>query len=539
MPQEKTENQIGIAPGKYSSLKWAVVLFAATVLLITGLSFYVVSDENLYYSMELAAGLNLINLFYPEEYNTSEMIRQARQSIFDKLDRYSGYLEPNALDRVTEEFSGSYGGIGITVVTHERGLLVMSVREDGPAGEVGMRTGDIIIRADTTDLNGLNSYQSTYILRGEEGTPVDVTVARNQMADTLEFRLIRRKLRLIHIPYAGLTENKSLYIRIMDFEAKLGEDLLACLDSLYLNNEDTVKAIILDLRGNPGGLLNEAVTAANLFLDEGHLIVGIKGRSRWRNDQFKSTGRDITGGLPLAILIDRGSASAAEIMAGSLKYAGRAVLIGDTTFGKGLVQEYKGLYDGSGIRLTTARYYFEGNRFLNDPGASVIDSAAGIPPDYYFSPASDDPFPLSLEASLILRDFAIDNKDEILEYSPFTEFSLKLLDRFIEYAGEQGFKYESDISILAKFARDEVTYQNYSDKTLNAIDRIRRIAEQDDIQQYEVYSDYIRQRLCQIAMDAEYGAARAYREAIIPYRRDIVLAEDVIFNKGKTDSGTH
>ncbi|MEW5924635.1 MAG: S41 family peptidase, partial [Candidatus Zixiibacteriota bacterium] len=362
MPLDEIGNQIDNFSKDYSrsTVLWSVILFCVMILVITGLSFYVLSDSDLYYSMQLAASLDLVNYLYPEQYNAAEMVRQARRAIFNRLDRYSGYLEPEDLNRVTEEFSGSYGGIGITVVTHEQGLMIMSVREDGPAGKVGLRTGDIIIKADTVELGGLNSYQSTYILRGEEGTPVNVTVVRNQIADTLEFSLIREKLRLIHIPYASLTENKSLYIRIMDFEANLAEDLLACLDSLYLNKKDSVKAIILDLRGNPGGLLNEAVVAANLFLDKGHLIVGVKGRSRWRNDQFHSSGRDITNGLPLAILVDRGSASASEILAGSLKYAGRAVLIGDTTFGKGLVQEYNGLYDGSGIRLTTARYYFEG-----------------------------------------------------------------------------------------------------------------------------------------------------------------------------------
>ncbi len=486
--------------------------------------------------MQLAASLDLINYLYPEEYNATQMVRQARQAIFSSLDRYSGYLEPEDLNRVTEEFSGSYGGIGITVVTDDKGLMIMSVREDGPAGRVGMQTGDIIIKADSVRLGGLNSYQSTYILRGEEGTSVKVTVARNQMADTLEFDLVREKLRLIHIPYAGLTENKSLYIRIMDFEANLAEDLLACLDSLYLNQKDSVKSIILDLRGNPGGLLNEAVAAANLFLDKGHLIVGVKGRSRWRNDQFQSSGRDITNGLPLAILVDRGSASASEILAGALKYAGRAVLIGDTTFGKGLVQEYNGLYDGSGVRLTTARYYFEGNRFLNDPEAEVIDSAAGIPPDYYYKPPSSEPFPQWLERTQQLRDFAINNKEEIIAYAPFTESSARWLGDFVNHMRRKNLKYESDITLLAQFARDETIFNNYSEGLLRVIDKISRIAEDDDLRQYEVYGDFIRQRLYQIAIEAQFGEERSYREAIVPYRRDIIMAEEVLSPKAKTDN---
>jgi len=533
LPQKQTEHRLNNYPGKYDrgALKWGVTLFCAMMVIITGLSFYVMSEENLYYSMELVSSLNLLSLLYPDEYNATEMVRQARQAIFDKLDRYSGYLEPHDLNRVTEEFSGSYGGIGITVITHDKGLMVMSVREDGPAGKAGMQTGDVIIMADTLDLEGLNSYQSTFVLRGKEGTPVKVTVERNQFADTLVFNLHREKLRLIHIPYAGLTEKNSLYIRIMDFESRMAEDLLECLDSLYLNNKDSVRAIILDLRGNPGGLLNEAISAANLFLDKGHLIVGIKGRSRWRNDEFRSNGRDITNGLPLAILIDRGSASASEILAGSLKYAGRAVLIGDTTFGKGLVQEYNGLYDGSGIRLTTARYYFEGNRYLNDPEADVIDSAAGIPPDYYFKPVGGDPFPSRLERSMLMRDFALENKAEIIAYAPFTESSEMWLDKFADFAAENHYNYESDLRLLAQFARDEAVFQNYSDTTLKVIDSIYRLAEQDDRRQFQIYSDYMRQRIYQIAVEAEYGTSRSYRDAIIPYRRDVIMAEEILFGE--------
>jgi C-terminal peptidase prc len=417
------------------------------------------------------------------------------------------------------------------VVEHDRGLMIMSVRDDGPAGQAGLRTGDIIIRADSTNLADLTDYQATFLLRGPQDTPLTIKIIRNNMTDTLTFNLIRKQLPLIHIPYAGLTQNKSLYIKIIDFEAGLTDDLKRILDSLYLIDPDNVARIILDLRGNPGGLLREAYRTANCFLDAGHLIVGVKGRSIWRNDEFRSSGHDITANKPIAIIIDKGSASSAEIVAGALKYAGRAILVGDTTFGKGLVQEYTGLGDGSGLRLTTSRYYFEGGIFLNDPEAEVIDSAAGIPPDFYYPFEELEPFPTRLENALLMRDFALENADRIIQYTPFTESEPLWMDEFKTYLKDNGFLYKSTITAIADLAKQLIALGGYQQVYVDAIDRIYQIAQNDDKNQFETYKTYIKQRLYQHALEARFGPMRAYRDAIVPYRGDIHFAETILIEK--------
>ena len=510
---------------------WVLILFVAIVLFVGLASVYVISDKSTRYLRNFTASLELIGLLYPESYNTGKLTTMAREAVFEELDRYSGYLEPEELRHVTEEFTGSYGGIGITVVPHGKGLMIMSVRENGPAGRAGIRTGDIILQADSVKLEDMSPYRATFLLRGEEGTPVNVLIARNHFKDTLEYNLRRERFKLIHIPFAGITENGNLYIRILDFEAGLTADLLNVLDSLYLKKPDSVTGVIIDLRGNPGGLLGEAVAASDLFLDKGYVIAGVSGRSRWQAREYRSSGHDVLSGLPLAVLINRGSASAAEIMAGALKYAGRAFLVGDTTFGKGLIQEFRSLFDGSGIRLTTARYYFEGGIFINDPDLPEIDDAVGIPPDYYIELTEDEAFPVDLESSLLMRDFAVDNKDEILAYSPFTEASPAWLDSFLSYADQKGFRFESEFTELALFVRDEIVYRNYSDETFAAIDRICRISEEDDRAQPERHRDYIKNRLYQIALEVEFGSAESYRTVVLPYRRDIVLTEKLLQNE--------
>lgn len=513
--------------GPRSTLLWALVFFFGMIAATAGLSVFVLTDRNLSHQYRLTSSLELIEYLYPESYHSDSLIAMAREAIFQTLDRYSGYLEPRELDQVTEEFSGSYAGIGITIVSHARGLLVMSVREDGPAGRVGMSTGDIIIRADSVDLAGINAHQSTFLLRGPEGTTVDIDVVRNGMEDTLSFTLTREKLKLIHIPYAGLTENGALYIRIIDFEMGLSEELVAVLDSLLMPNWDEVPGIIFDLRGNPGGLLSEAITVSNMFLGEGSLIVGIKGRSLWQNVMYQATNGDITNGLPLVAIVDRGSASASEIFSGALKYAGRATLVGDTTFGKGLVQEYKGLGDGSGIRLTTSRYYFEGGIFLNDPSLP-LDSAHGIAPDYYMEFVEREDYPRQLENSGLLREFASVRHDEILMGPELATASPEWFDAFAQFVRQSDFAYESEFTELARLTEEYANFNKSSEETLRAIARICQLAGEEDARQIEVYREYIVRRLYQIAVETVYGVNRAYRDAIIPYRPDIHLAEKIL-----------
>ncbi|UCD17007.1 MAG: PDZ domain-containing protein [Candidatus Zixiibacteriota bacterium] len=529
MSESKTEQMNPDRQRQHShrSLAWTLGLFFSIVIIVAGLAVFVLTEPNLDHQSTMALSLRLIGFLYPEANDSGSLVALARDAVFKNLDRYSGYLEPRELEQITEEFSGSYGGIGITIVAHPRGLMVMSVREGGPADRVGICIGDVIIRADTAELAGINAYLASFMLRGPEGTGISLDVARDNMADTLTFILTRERLKLIHVPYAGFTPSGAFYIRMLDFEAGAAFELAEILDTLFPGGEDSITGIILDLRGNPGGLLNEAVAIADIFLDEGFLIVGTKGRSRWQDETFHSTGNDVTGGLPMAIIVDRGSASASEIVSGALKYAGRAVLVGDTTFGKGLVQEHKGLGDGSGIRLTTSRYYFEGGIFLNDPEAP-IDSAAGIPPDYCLLPMERKAFPRLLENSLLMRQFATAQRDEILLGPGLTGPSPEWFGEFVAYVRRSDFSYESELTELVRYTKDHVILRNSRDATVRAVKRLLALAREDDSRQIYEYRDYIKQRLYQIAVESKYGLARAYQDVIVPFRPEIRLAEKIL-----------
>lgn len=510
-----------------SHFLWTLGFFATILVLLVALGIYTISEPNLGYQGEIISALQLIGYFYDGEYNPARMIRHARDGVFDELDRYSSFLEPPQLRLLTEEFSGSYSGIGVTITPDEYGLMIMSVREGGPAFKAGILNGDIIIKADSVDLSGKNVLEATYYLRGPENSPLLLTVARNEMHDTLSVTIMREKMKLQHVPYAGWLENDVCYIRLIDFDAGAAEEVKLTLDSLLIDSAMSVKGVILDLQNNPGGLLFEAIALAELFLEKNRLVVGVKGRSRWDKMEYSSSGSDILTRRPLIVLVDRGSASASEIVAGSLKYAGRALLVGDTTFGKGLVQEYNGLADGSGIRLTSSRYYFEGEKYINDPNSPVLDSAGGIPPDYYL-PEIYEPFIAALSRSLLMRQFASANKDKILAGPSIMKSADNWYQDFVAYCRSRNFEFTSTITGSLDTMKQIAEFSGAGRETIGLIDRTLTFSEKLDREQFEHYREKIIRLIFRLAVELEYGLARSYRDAILPYSPQIKLAEKII-----------
>ncbi len=398
----------------------AALLFSAFILVIItlvsgGMAIYVVSDPGISNAVTLTRAAYKIRDNYPEEYDFSRLIDNARRGMLSQFDRYTGYLEKSQFENLDEEFTGEYSGIGVSVVKDDDGLMIMSIRENGPSGNIGLLTGDVIIVVDSQSIESASVIQSTKLLRGKAGTEVAITVHRKFSFDTLHFTITRGKIPLLHIPFAGYRADSILYIRLLDFEMGASSDLNAALDSLLSEaDRKNAKGLILDLRGNPGGLFSEAYRVSDIFLEKGISIVGTSGRSRWDSERFYSESPDKTRGLPMAILVDNGSASSAEITAGALKEAGRAILIGDTTFGKGLVQGFIRFQDGDGLRLTISRYFVGDSLYLNRIDSDLNESGDGLIPDFYFEQETKSNLLMSLDNSLLLNRFVYENKIEII-----------------------------------------------------------------------------------------------------------------------------
>ena len=316
------------------------------------------------------AVLSLIKQAYVEPVNDHQLMLAAIRGMLVGLDPHSEYLEADALDQLNEDTSGSYAGLGIEVSTVDGFLRVIAPIDDTPAERAGIKSGDTILRIDNTPVQSDNINDAVDLLRGKPGSEVKLSILREGSREPQDFTLKRELIRVASVR-GRLLEPGYAYLRISQFQAETGTDLRKRIARLQKDNGTPLIGAVLDMRSNPGGLLNAAVEVSDLLLDSGG-IVTTRGRIRESEMAFRATPGDALEGASLVVLIDRGTASAAEIVAGALKDNHRALLMGRRSFGKGSVQTVLNLDDTHALKLTTARYY-------TPSGVSI--QAEGIKPD--------------------------------------------------------------------------------------------------------------------------------------------------------------
>ncbi len=316
------------------------------------------------------AVLSLVKQAYVEPVDDHQLMLAAIKGMLVGLDPHSEYLEAGELDQLNEDTSGSYAGLGIEISTVDGFLRVISPIDDTPAARAGIKPGDTILRIDNVPVQSDNISDAVDMLRGKPGSEVTLSILREGSSAPQEFKLLRELIRVASVR-GRLLEPGYAYLRISQFQSETGADLRKRIARLQKDNGKPLLGAVLDLRSNPGGLLNSAVEVSDLLLDSGG-IVSTRGRIRESDMAFSASPGDALNGASLVVLIDRGTASAAEIVAGALKDNHRALLMGRRSFGKGSVQTVLTLDDRHAIKLTTARYY-------TPSGVSI--QAEGIQPD--------------------------------------------------------------------------------------------------------------------------------------------------------------
>ncbi len=306
---------------------------------------------------------------YVEEIDDATLLKYAIRGMLSGLDPHSAYLEPSAFSDLQENTSGSFGGVGIEVGMENGFIKVIAPIDDTPAQKGGIQAGDLIIKLDEAPVKGMSLDQAVEKMRGEAGTDITLTIVRVGEREPLAFKLTRALIQVTSIKTLPIDE-KYGYIRITQFQAQTGADFAKGLDKLK-DQTNPLSGLIIDLRNNPGGVLLAAVDVADQLIDEG-LIVYTKGRSKSAEVEYKAEKGDNAEGIPIIVLIDGGSASASEILAGALQDHDRAVIMGTQSFGKGSVQNVMALDSEYGLKLTTARYFTPNGRSIQ---------AQGITPD--------------------------------------------------------------------------------------------------------------------------------------------------------------
>ena len=336
------------------------------------------SEIDIYKKIDLFGEvLEKINNEYVDEINQSESMDYAINGLLQSLDPYSAYMPPEIFNEMQTETSGKFGGLGIEVGMESGVVKVISPIDDTPASEAGIKAGDYIVKIDGIQVQGKSLSEAVDLMRGQVGSSIELTVRRRGEKKALTFNIVRQIIQIQSVK-SELLEKNIGYIRLTSFNENSGDQIKKKINELEKNKE--VKSYILDLRNNPGGLLSQAIKISDYFLNNGE-IVSTKSRKAAENRKWFAKKGDLTNGKTLIVLINYGSASASEIVAGALKDHKRAILLGENSYGKGSVQSIIPLKNNGAIRLTVAKYYLPSGKSISE---------VGVAPDIEIDEESDD-----------------------------------------------------------------------------------------------------------------------------------------------------
>ena len=342
-------------------------ILTITIILLLNISNNVYSQniDKLYEKIDLFGEvLEKIQEEYVEEVDQSEAMDSAINGLLQSLDPYSAYMNPKIFEEAQSETSGEFGGLGIEVSMESGVVIVIAPIDDTPASKAGIKAGDYIVRINGEQVQGKTLMEAVNLMRGPVGTSIEITVRRKGLRKAKIFKIIREIIEIKSV-VSKIVDNKIGYLRLRAFNENSSNQLKKEISKIEKNKK--LVGYILDLRNNPGGLLSQAVTISDFFLNDGE-IVSTRGRKKRENRKFFAKKGDKIDGKPLIVLINNGSASASEIVAGALQDQKRAILLGETTFGKGSVQSIIPLKNRGAIRLTISKYYLPSGKSISEVG---------------------------------------------------------------------------------------------------------------------------------------------------------------------------
>jgi len=348
-------------------MKKKILIAISTTFIFFHSSVYSQNLDKLYDKIDLFSEvLEKINNEYVDEVDQSEIMDSAINGLLQSLDPYSGYMDPKIFEEMQTETKGEFGGLGIEVSMEAGVVKVISPIDDTPASRVGIKSGDYIVKVDNVQIQGKTLMEAVNLMRGPVDTNVEITIRRKGLKKAKNFT-IRREIIEIQSVFSKFIDNKVGYLRLRAFNENSSNQLKKEIKKL--EKEKNLVGYIFDLRNNPGGLLSQAVKISDFFLDDGE-IVSTRGRKNRDNRKFFAKKGDQISGKPLLVLINNGSASASEIVAGALQDHKRAILLGEKTYGKGSVQSIIPLANRGAIRLTISKYYLPSGESISEIGVS-------------------------------------------------------------------------------------------------------------------------------------------------------------------------
>ena len=479
------------------------IIIALSALLLCTSVFYGFNRDK--QNFEISKNLNIyhtlfreLNLFYVDDIDPGDLIKKSMDAMLQSLDPYTTFIPESDMESFKLMTTGEYAGIGALISKHGDDIMVAEPYENLPADKAGLRAGDIFVEINGVKIKGKKTSDVSNLLKGQANVPLKIKIKRYGVSRILEKNVIREDIQLKSVPYYGLVSDSIGYIRLNQFTDKAAGDVRNALEKL---KADGAKSIVLDLRGNPGGLLNQAIAIVNLFVSKGQLIVSTKGKvSQWDKSYIaKNTPIDTL--IPLAILVNSGSASASEIVSGAIQDLDRGVIIGRRTFGKGLVQTTRNLSYNSKLKVTTAKYYIPSGRciqaldythrnkdgsvgkvpdsliseFNTRSGRKVYDGG-GILPDVKIENRLISSLAIGLIRDFKIFDFATAYTNTHKTIGDASTFSLTDADYvdFDVFLKNKKFKYKSETTEILKVLKKAAKEEKYYDLAKDQFDDITK-----------------------------------------------------------------
>ncbi len=466
---------------------------AITALVILGLSFTAFKTADEYF--EISKNIDIyttlykqVNTYYVDEVEPSKLMRKGIDAMLNSLDPYTNFISESEIEDYRFQITGQYGGIGAAIVKREEYIAIREPYEGFAAQKNDLRAGDLLIEADGKSLKGLSISEVSKFLKGQPDTEVKLLIERDgkQMTKTIK----REEIKIENVPYYGMVNENTGYIVLTEFRSNAGKDVADALKELKKN--PNMKSVILDLRGNPGGLLHEAVNIVNIFTPRNQLVVSTKGKVTELNRDYKTINQPVDTEIPVVVLTNKGSASASEIVSGTLQDLDRGVVLGQRTFGKGLVQSNRMLSYGTQLKITTQKYYTPSGRciqaldyshrkddgtvpiipdslrktFKTKGGRLVLDGA-GIDPDVKVEAKKYSKITQSLIKKLLIFDFANNYRNTHKSIASAKQFKLTEKDwtNFVAFLQDKDYGYQTE----TEKALDKLKEKAKKEKYFNAI----------------------------------------------------------------------
>ena len=453
-----------------------------------------------------------VNAFYVDEINPNKLIRTGIDAMLASLDPYTNYIPEDDIEDYRTMTTGQYGGIGAVIGKKNDKIVIIMPYVGFPAYKAGLQVGDEIIKVDGVDVENKNTSEISELLKGQANTSLTVTIRRYGHKDPIDIAITREKITINNVPYSGLVRDHIGYIKLSEFTSGAGRSVKKAVEQL---KKKGARKIVLDLRDNPGGLLNEAVNVANVFIPRGWEVVSTKGKVTDWNKVYKALNNPTDTKIEIAVLTNHRSASAAEIVSGVIQDYDRGILVGERTFGKGLVQATRSLPYNSKLKITTAKYYIPSGRCIqainyshrNKDGSvakipdslrvafktkhgRVVYDGGGISPDIKVVPPLLTPISVSLITKGLIFDYAVKYHYEHPEIAPARDFKLTHdeYEDFVHWLSDKDYDYTTKVEKTIDDLKTVAKKEKYYDKIKENIDQLEAAVKHNkekDLKEFE------------------------------------------------------